>query len=803
MHYHLGPSNVCLSKQNTCQEGISIASEFPKCKSNCLPPGSNSPAVPFLARFQRTVLLLASCFLLASFLISCSRSRPEIQEARQFEAGENWEQALAAYNRVLPELKPSQKSSLAEIYSRMGHCLIELGRGTDALASLEKALSLDANNLNAHLRIAQLFVMAEAPQKAESHLAYIANFSPSDPEMLQVRGAMYAAEDHIDLAERDLLRAYDLAPDRDRIAERLAQLYLGEDQPDKARSILTRATDQTAHKSRLLLTLARLEETEGETAAAESTYRKAIAVEDSAENNRRLAQFLARNGKVVEAEKILQKVDAMQPESPTATADLQLQSGRPREALRNYESAYARLATRSSTSDSVKRKPTGDLAIRIIEADLALASSGDSQALRAARVHMAEAGADLAPTRRSVIEAEIALVSGDLPSAERNANDALKDRDNRASVQYLLGVIAARRGQQAEALSHWKAALQANTGYVPSRIMLATDAIDQHDGVKAADYIIDVVRDEPANVDALLLYARALMLQQRYDSARALCQRALAADRNNAQVSIVLGDVALQQRRLAMALIEYEKAMLLEPHSRQAIEGLTAVYQAGGAGKAMLRKLEFVADSGTPSSRLMEIAGRLYASQHMDADATRCLQRAVQIDPERQSVALALAGSYVNREKATAQDLLAKPDLRSLSKTGDAASASLVAALRATRRRDEAEAIREYELAVRAGDRSGIASNNLAWIYAVQGKHLNRALALAQHALELNPGSPQVLDTLGVIQLENRQFTRAIAFFESGVRRASQFGKMPELQHTIEAHLAEARKMAGQPASER
>ena len=761
--------------------------------------------MPVCCAFRRIAIWGAACLLLCFASTSCSRRSSALQRAELLEHQERWEDALAVYNRVLLETKPNHNEAQADLYSHIGRCLTELGRGTDALVSLEKALALDGNNPNAHLRIAQLFVLAEAPEQAKSHLAYVAALRPDDPEILEVRGAMYAAQGHPDLAERDLLRAYNRSKDRDPIAERLAQFYLGQDQPTKAREILSRTAETSANKPRLLLTLARLEETEGNSAEAEAAYRKAEAIEDTAEHNERLAQFLARNGEIAEAEVILQKVDAMRPGSSTAAADLQLLAGRPQEALRSYESAYARLTAdpSSSSHQPMPADAVRNVAVRMVETDLAIASRDNNSSVVAARKHLDQINSRLDPATHKILESEIALVSGDLMTAERAANEELQNQESGAPAQYILGVIAARRGEHANALNHWQAALDADPTYIPARLSLATHSIEQGDGAKAEEYVIDVVRDEPANVTALLLYARALLLQKRFDSAEALSERARSADPGNSQVHAILGDIALQQHHLALALLQYEKAMLLEPRSEEAIEGLTAVYKKGGVNRRILEKLETLAQNGgAPSSRLMEITGRLYASEGKYADATRCLKRAVEMDPDRSSAALALAGAYAEADKEIRpKDLLSQPGLQILTDRSLREPESLLAALQAEEGGNRDEAIRRYEAAVRAGDPSGIASNNLAWIYAIQGRNLDRALQLAQHALELNPGNPQILDTLGVIQIEHRQFTQAIASFQSGARRASELKGEAGLQHTIEAHLAEARELAGQPAS--
>jgi tetratricopeptide (TPR) repeat protein len=457
----------------------------------------------------------------------------------------------------------------------------------------------------------------------------------------------------------------------------------------------------------------------------------------------------------------------------------------------------------SKIDPSQLQKALSNIAVRLIEADLAGSSSSAGHDVTRARKHLEEASRVLEAGTRHLLRSEIDFVSADLPSSQREAETALSSEGDQASAQYMLGIIAERSGNRVKALKYWQAALEAHPQHSPTRLAFAADAIEQHDGARAEEYVIDVVRNEPANVNGLLLYAKALLLQRRYDSARALCQRATSVNPSDARVPIVLGDIALDQHQLAVALLEYEKAMLLAPHSKDAIEGLAAVYEKGRTSRAMLRKLERLAQSGTPSSRLMEIAGRLYASQHIYADAKRCLERAIKMDPDRDSATLALAEASVDsRSNPTASELLNDAHLRDLGLFNESSSA-LIAALRAEHDRNWNEAVRQYESAVSAGDPTGIASNNLAWLYATQGKHMDRALRLAQHALEANPESPQILDTLGIIKVQDRQYSQAIAAFRSGIRRASELHGMAELQHTIEAHLLQTQQLSGQPVSHR
>jgi tetratricopeptide (TPR) repeat protein len=291
----------------------------------------------------------------------------------------------------------------------------------------------------------------------------------------------------------------------------------------------------------------------------------------------------------------------------------------------------------------------------------------------------------------------------------------------------------------------------------------------------------------------LVIYSRALAAQRRFDAAESVARRAISVDSASPTPHLVLGEIALAQKQLARALVEFEQAVLLRPHAPDAIDGLTRVYRQGKLTRAMLVRMETVADHEPRSATLMEIVGRLFADRGWRDDAVRSFRRALEIDPSRATAAAALA-----RELAARGDIESAADAASHS---GAQPAALVAAMRAHDRGDFHTAIHEYEVAVRHGEHTGIAANNLAWLYAHEGTELERALALARNARDLMPDSPAVLDTLGIVYLARREYSAGVDALEKArhllKRLAPDDPQRRTLQLQIEQHLAEAYLRAG------
>jgi tetratricopeptide (TPR) repeat protein len=240
-----------------------------------------------------------------------------------------------------------------------------------------------------------------------------------------------------------------------------------------------------------------------------------------------------------------------------------------------------------------------------------------------------------------------------------------------------------------------------------------------------------------------------------------MARRALAVDSSSAEAHCILGQIDTDDGNAAGALVEYEQAVVLSPHSHEAIQGLVNVYRYGRITRPMLRKMERVANNPPPSATLMETAGRLYAQHGWHEDAERCLRAAAGIDPERAPALTALAKNYLNiGDSAKAQHAIAN---------ANRAWAEMLAGGEAMDRGDLTGAMRDYEAALQHGENSGTTANNLAWIYAQRSTNLDRALELAKSAHQSLARDAGVMDTLGFVYLRRREYDQAIQILESAL----------------------------------
>jgi tetratricopeptide (TPR) repeat protein len=618
----------------------------------------------------------------------------------------------------------------------------------------------------------------------------MASAGPS-ADAFELLGSAAVAGENAAVAVESFRRALQLDPTRMKAALSLAQLLNRAGRGEEAREVLEKAAQTQPRSAAPYLALGHLAEAEARSEDAEQNYLKAVEIEDTVETKLQLARFLERSARMAEARKILAAVDVSHPESPPVLGDFELLAGEPVLAVRNYAARLEGEPDLGAQREQRKRYRAPVIA-RLIEADiLAFERSEPSpvaRLMKVARGHLSAFGGELDPATRCILSAEIELIDGDLTVAAEEASKAVGIAPDSPAAHYVLGLLHQRMGDNSGAVSEWQTALEAGSYFVPAGIALADMALRTGNTELAEEYIVPVLRQEPANLRALVIFCRVLQGKGIYQAARVISNRVAAIDQ--ASASILRGEIALAEHRIAAALLNYEQAMVLDPNSTEAMQGLIRSYREGQITRPMLRQMEQFAASAKNLSSLMEATGRLFAERGWRQDAIRCLRRAGEMDRERDSAAEAMAKLYARHGEMAAATATAIR-VRELS--------ALLAGVEAERQHDLAAAVGNYEAAVRGGDSSGVSANNLAWIYARQGRELERALRLARHARELAPEDPAVLDTLGIVHLARREYSSAVGVLELARTLAQSRGqKGAAVLAEVKGHLAEAYLRSGQ-----
>jgi len=749
--------------------------------------------------------------IILAFGLTTACVRDQLKQVRQFELAGNYAAAALEYKGLLAHVPDRDSVRRSELLVHIGDCLYRDGRMQEAYSSFQKAADANPANAVAHLRMGEMLLAAGAPDRARDHALLAASNSATSAEAMALLGATWLAEGNSSLAKQAYERALQFDPQRVSAAVALADIYNHENEEVHAEQTLRQAAAAQPTSPMPWLALGRLQEQEGDQRDAESSYRRAIALDDTPNANLRLAQFLQRSARIVEAEQVLRRIDSQQARHPVALADFELLSGRPADAVQQYRGTlranqpppepkrWFLTTLRSTTNASLTHNSKDDagIAARMIEAELLALSNvpGErrKQAIATVKANLQENASRFDAATLLILQAEAALTEDDIAQADTFARQAVELAPGSAPAHYIAGMVDIAKNDSEAAETEWQDALDQDSHFSPARLSIAEAALDRNDGPAADQQARLVVRDDPGDLQAILIFARALLLEGKPAAAAIMADRASSLSPSSPEPAAIMGQAALKLDNIPAALLNFERALLLSDDCEEAITGLLEVYRHGTLSYESIRHMEQVADEPPRSVALLEIAGRLYADRGWLSDAQRSLARAVALKPDRKTAARVLAelqnsgGNFAGASET--------------AELSGIASQSLLKAYRSQLSGNWQNAAANYERALREGDQTGTAANNLAWLYAEHSQQLDRALTLAQSAADRSPNQPAILDTLGFVHLQRREYTDAVKYLENASRLASLGEESPdtrELRQQIRAHLSEAYLHTGQ-----
>lgn len=313
--------------------------------------------------------------------------------------------------------------------------------------------------------------------------------------------------------------------------------------------------------------------------------------------------------------------------------------------------------------------------------------------------------------------------------------------------------------------------------------LLARDSV-----AKALEFYQSFLRDHPKAKEVRLAYARALAGDKQYSQARSQFQRLADEFPGNADVSVSIGLLALQQGDLDAAETYLKQALeyryrdvdMVRLYLGQLAEERRRLDEAAN-WYATVRPGEHYFDAN------VRYAGVLARQDRLREGRARLQQLSPQNNQQR--VQLALAESQMLREAKALQEsyeVLTRA-LEKLPNHPDLLYAHGMAA-DAVGRVDVLE--QDMRKLIQLKPDYAHAYNALGYSLAERSVRLDEALALIEKALQLGPDDPFVMDSLGWVYYRMGQHAKAV----DTLRRALGFRPDPE----IAAHLGEVLWVMGQ-----
>jgi tetratricopeptide (TPR) repeat protein len=296
-----------------------------------------------------------------------------------------------------------------------------------------------------------------------------------------------------------------------------------------------------------------------------------------------------------------------------------------------------------------------------------------------------------------------------------------------------------------------------------ARLDLAQGAIDS-----SVDLAGRALRNDPANADAQIVLARALLARRDLPGAEAILNKIAVAFPKSVQMHVQLGMVHAIKNEPAKAKEHFDQALALDPNELDALGGLISLDLAArrpDQAKARLdaRLARMPGDSGT-----LLLAGRTYAVIGDVNAAEAAMKKSLQADPDNLNAYQALGSLYMEGQRLPE----AQHEFEALAarQHSPVTALTMVGIIQQAQKQIDAARV-TFEKALQYDPNAAVAANNLACIYVDQGRNLDLALQLARTAKARLPNMPEVSDTLGWIYYQKGLLGLSITELKDTVKR--------------------------------
>lgn len=723
-----------------------------------------------------------------------------------------------------------------------------------AYSAFRAVASEQPDHFGAHLKLAQLYTVAQQIEDAEKEARIAAELEPDDPDLLSVQGKIaYSREDYAEarrLADAALAvdprhegahlllgqvlrttgardealqqsdHAIELIPDTVAIRLFKAGLHLERDELDEVRAVYERLFELEPENHRYRASLAQIYISRGLNDEAEGVFRAAIkAGLGGDETKLNLVDLVMATDGFEAAEAQLQQFISAEPDKHIFAfklASLYGQNGRPDDAAATLRGVIDEAGTEQAGLDA--RAALAGMAIA--DGDHATASKLIQEILEA----------DPANPDGLMMRAALSLDNNEIEPAIADLRTLLRSRPDSSPALRLLAQAQIARGDVALAMDTLKRVVELDRTDIASRERLAAHLAQSGSEAAALALLDEILEIDPQWVPALQAKARVLTAQQRWADAEATIQKVVDMPEYRALGHALYGALHYAQGRYGDAVVAYEAAHRLTPTAIEPLMGVTMSYLAQDNPAKAADFLQGVIDKEPTNAVALNLLGETRLRENKPDEAAHQFRLAIAARddwpvPYLNLARLLVARGEMNDALATYRSALEKqPENVALQlafaeaqqKSGDHAGSRLtyeaiidkhadnvvaannLAALLADYHYEDPEAVRRaFDLAKRFDSSSNpYFVDTLGWVQFRLGD-LSQARVNLERAVALLPDNPQFQYHLGIVLLRLGEHDGALQALEKAVIVGADYPGIDEARSL----LADAQRQKSEPAN--
>jgi tetratricopeptide (TPR) repeat protein len=682
-----------------------------------------------------------------------------------------------------------------------------LQRFQEAFEELRKTTELDPNNLDARVKLGNYYVAA-----AKGHPELISEAERLAKEILQkdsnhveghiLLGSVLYAQNERDRAFAEFNHAIGLDPKRVESYLSLARFYIVTNDKAKAEETFQRAISINSSSGLAHTEFGKYLVQLGRSTEAEAELRKAVEVESDNRTSRFvLASFYLVNKQYDKAEvayKALAELDKDNPESRAVLADFYSSINRYDEAVSIYQDVLAK-----SPDYTQGRYRLGE--IMLMRGDIQGATNQIDEVLKK----------DSHDRQALLLRARVRAQTGqnnDLQAAVADLKEVLVQEPNSRAGLYFMSQVYFNLGNMDQARA-FAGDLERNyPDYLPAKLMQVQISLASGDtkaALRLASELIDRINQTApdrqsspqmlAEIRAKAYLSRGSAELDQGNTVAARQDFIMARDAGSRETFpyISLAAVSLAENKDDEAAAFYENALSIDGTNFNALSGIIRLHARRNELNKAHARIDQILNSNPSNASLHYLKAQIYGFEHNSDQAEAELRRTLELDPNYIAAYSSLGALFINTKQA--ERAIAEYQKILELRPDNATAYTMIGMLDDSRQNYDAAA-ESYRQALGKDQNAVIAANNLAWLYAANGKgNLDEAVRLAQGVVQKNPNVPGFVDTLGWVYYKKGLYGAAVEQLQKAValdeRAAKTTSSIPAANYHY--HLGMALKARG------
>ncbi len=364
------------------------------------------------------------------------------------------------------------------------------------------------------------------------------------------------------------------------------------------------------------------------------------------------------------------------------------------------------------------------------------------------------------------MRAALMLTTGNRDQINMAVNDlqglVTKTPDN-AVLRFSYARALRAKGDNQGAILQLEAAIKNRPDYMNARELLATLYLSGGDSPKALKAAEEILQRDQNNVQAHLVRSAALLKVGNKDQARKELDYIVKAFPQNVEARYQVGYLDFLDRDFKSAGEVFGKLNKEYPKDRRGLVGVTETMVAEGRINDAIKEMNTAIQAEPERRDLKLFVADLDVRAEQYDTAIQIFQGLLDKDPRNADLLWRIAEVY--RRKGDLNTAIDKFRASSQAAPNDPKPLLQLALLMdGTGRADQGQPI--YEQILKIQPDNAVALNNLAYLKAEKGIDLDSAQTMAQRALQKEPNSPEISDTLGWIYIKRNLSEEAVRVFQ-------------------------------------